>query len=74
MPKDRVVVILKDTFHGEGNELFIRYAVRNGTQEAYTLSTPQVIAINLERFFSWLGSPVELPVEGVRGRADQSQQ
>jgi hypothetical protein len=47
MPKDRVVVILKDTFHGEGNELFIRYAVRNGTQEAYTLSTPQVIAINV---------------------------
>ena len=47
MPKDRVVVILKDTFHGEGNELFIRYAVRNGTQEAYTLSTPQVVAINV---------------------------
>ena len=47
MPKDRIVVILKDTFHGEGNELFIRYAVRNGTQEAYTLSTPQVVAINV---------------------------
>ena len=47
MPKDRVVVILKDTFHGEGNELFIRYAVRNGTQEADTLSTPQVVAINV---------------------------
>jgi hypothetical protein len=47
MPKDRVVVILKDTFQAEGNELFIRYAVRNGTQEAYTLSTPQVVAINV---------------------------
>jgi len=47
MPKDRVVVILKDTFQGEGNELFIRYAVRNGTQQAYTLSTPQVVAINV---------------------------
>jgi len=47
MPKDRVVVILKDTLQGEGNELFIRYAVRNGTQKAYTLSTPQVVAINV---------------------------
>jgi hypothetical protein len=47
IPKDRAAVILKDTFQGEGNELFIRYAVRNGTQEAYTLSTPQVVAINV---------------------------
>ena len=47
MPKDQVVVILKDTFPGEGNELFIRYAVRNGTQEAYSLGTPQVVLINL---------------------------
>jgi hypothetical protein len=55
MPKDRVVVILKDTFHGDGNELFIRYAVRNGTQEAYTLSTPQVIAINVSASSRGLG-------------------
>ena len=47
MPKDQVVVILKDTFHGEGNELFIRYAVRNCTQEAYSLGTPQVVLINV---------------------------
>jgi hypothetical protein len=46
-PKNRVVVLLKDTFQGEANELFIRYAVRNGTREAYTLSTPQVVAINV---------------------------
>jgi hypothetical protein len=50
MPKDRVVVILKDTFHGDGNELFIRYAVRNGAREAYTLRTPQVVAINVSHF------------------------
>ena len=46
-PKNRVVVLLKDTFQGDANELFIRYAVRNGTREAYTLSTPQVVAINV---------------------------
>ena len=47
-PKNRVVVLLKDTFQGDANELFIRYAVRNGTREAYTLSTPQVVAINVD--------------------------
>jgi hypothetical protein len=47
-PKNRVVVLLKDTFQGEANELFIRYEVRNGTREAYTLSTPQVVAINVD--------------------------
>jgi hypothetical protein len=46
-PKNRVVVLLKDTFQGEANELFIRYAVRNGTREAYTLSTPQVVAMDV---------------------------
>jgi hypothetical protein len=45
--KNRVIVLLKDTFQDDANELFIRYAVRNGTREAYTLSTPQVVAINL---------------------------
>jgi hypothetical protein len=47
-PKNRVVVLLKDTFQGEANELFIRYVVRNGTRETYTLSTPQVVAINVD--------------------------
>jgi len=46
-PKNRVIVLLKDTFQDDDNELFIRYAVRNGTREAYTLSTPQVVAINV---------------------------
>jgi hypothetical protein len=46
-PKNRVIVLLKDTFQDDANELFIRYAVRNGTREAYTLSTPQVVAINV---------------------------
>jgi hypothetical protein len=46
-PKNRVIVLLKDTFQNDANELFIRYAVRNGTREAYTLSTPQVVAINV---------------------------
>jgi hypothetical protein len=46
-PKNRVIVLLKDTFQNDTNELFIRYVVRNGTREAYTLSTPQVVAINV---------------------------
>ncbi|MGD0460627.1 MAG: hypothetical protein ABSC21_23130 [Terriglobia bacterium] len=47
-PKNRVVVLLKDTFQGEANELFIRYEVRNGTRETYTISTPQVVAMNVD--------------------------
>jgi len=47
MPKNRVVVLLKDTLQGNANELLIRYAVRNGTRQAYTLSTPQVVATNV---------------------------
>jgi len=46
-PKNRVIVLLKDTFQNDANELFIRYAVRNGTHEAYALNTPQVVAINV---------------------------
>lgn len=46
-PKNRVIVLLKDTFQDDANELFVRYAVRNGTHEAYTLNTPQVVAINV---------------------------
>jgi hypothetical protein len=46
-PKNRVIVLLKDTFKDDANELFIRYAVRNGTRETYTLSTPQVVAIDV---------------------------
>ena len=40
--------MLKDTFQGEANELFIRYEVRNGTRETYTISTPQVVAMNVD--------------------------
>jgi hypothetical protein len=46
-PKNRVIVLLKDTFQDEADDLFIRYAVRNGTREAYTLGTPQVVVINV---------------------------
>jgi hypothetical protein len=46
-PKNRVIVLLKDTFQDDANELFIRYAVRNGTRQAYTLSTPRVVVINV---------------------------
>jgi hypothetical protein len=45
--KNRVIVLLKDSFQDDTNELFIRYAVRNGTHEAYTLNTPQVVAISV---------------------------
>src|SRR5438094_5185173 len=39
-PKNRVIVLLKDVFQRE-DEVFIRYAVRNGSRERYEVSTPQ---------------------------------
>ncbi len=47
-PRNRVVVLLKDTFQNKDNELFIRYAVVNNTVEAYSLTTPEVYSMNVE--------------------------
>lgn len=46
VPKNRVIVLLKDVFQRE-NEVFIRYAVRNGSKEPYSLNTPQVFRLNV---------------------------
>ncbi len=45
-PKNQVVVLLKDVFQRE-NEVFIRYAVRNGSKEPYSLNTPQVFTLHV---------------------------
>ena len=45
-PKNRVIVLLKDTFEQDG-QLFIRYAVRNGSKVAYAPGKPQVFAVNV---------------------------
>jgi hypothetical protein len=52
-PKNRVVVLLKDVFQRE-NEVFVRYAVRNGSRETYGLSTPQVFAVRVQGPPQWL--------------------
>ncbi len=46
VPKNRVIVLLKDVFQRE-NEVVIRYAVRNGSTEPYSLNTPQVFRLNV---------------------------
>lgn len=48
VPRNRVVVLLKDTFQNADNELFIRYSVVNDTRWTYTASTPEVYSMNLE--------------------------
>jgi hypothetical protein len=45
-PKDRVIVLLKDVFERD-NEVFVRYAVRNGGKEPYELATPQVFVLEV---------------------------
>jgi hypothetical protein len=47
-PKKHVFVLLKDTFQGRNHEVFIRYAVRNGTRKAYTLAAPGVFALKVD--------------------------
>ncbi len=82
-PRNRVAVILKDTFRHD-NELFIRYAVVNDTREVYTLSTPEVYSMNVEssrlpldRWSNWqlteaaaarIASAGETPVSVVGGK------
>jgi hypothetical protein len=45
--KNRVIVLLKDTFQRENHEVFIRYAVRNDTRDVYTLTTPKVFTLSV---------------------------
>ena len=52
-PKNRVIVLLKDVFQRE-DEIFIRYAVQNGSRERYELSTPQVFAVRVQGPPQWL--------------------
>ena len=44
--KNRVIVLLKDVFQ-QNNQLFIRYAVQNGTKEAYEPGKPQVFVMDV---------------------------
>ena len=53
-PKNRVIVLLKDTFQRENHEVFIRYAVRNDTREVYTLTAPKVFTLKVD------GAPSDL--------------
>jgi len=46
-PKNRVIVLLKDTYQRENHEVFIRYAVRNDTRDVYTLTTPKVFTLSV---------------------------
>ena len=48
VPRNRVTVLLRDTFEQADHEIFIRYAVRNDTREVYTLSTPQVFTLKVD--------------------------
>lgn len=43
-PKNRVIVLLKDTFRHD-NELLVRYAVLNNSKEAYDAGRPLVFAL-----------------------------
>jgi len=45
--RNRVIVLLKDTFQRENREVFIRYAVRNDTRDVYTLTTPKVFTLSV---------------------------
>src|SRR5579859_3040822 len=44
--KNRVIVLLTDVLQRE-NKIFIRYAVRNGGKNSYSLSTPQVFKFDV---------------------------
>ena len=78
-PKNRVVVLLKDTFRRE-NQLFIRYSVQNDSNQVCDLGKPQVFRLEvresrrLYRLANYqlgkdeaerLGSAEEKPVEVV---------
>ena len=45
-PKNRVVVLLKDTFRRE-NQLFIRYSVQNDSNQVYDLAKPRVFRLEV---------------------------
>jgi hypothetical protein len=49
VPRNRVTVLLRDTFEQADHEIFIRYAVRNDTRDVYILSAPQVFILNVNR-------------------------
>jgi len=44
-PKNRVIVLLKDTFRRD-NELFVRYAVRNDSKQFYDPGKPQAFTLH----------------------------
>jgi hypothetical protein len=46
-PKNRVIVLLKDTFRKD-NELFVRYAVRNDGKETYDPGKPRVFTLEAQ--------------------------
>ena len=83
-PRSRVVVLLKDVFQ-HGNEVFIRYAVRNDSTESYGLGTPRVFTMSVppqlvSRFANrqltdtatHFKNNGETPVEVVRGEVRAS--
>ena len=47
-PKNRVIVLLKDTFRRE-NQLFIRYSVQNDGTEVYDPGKPQVFTVEIQQ-------------------------
>ncbi len=47
--KNRVAVYLTDLLEHNG-QIFIRYTIRNQTQEAYVPGVPQVVALNVPRY------------------------
>jgi len=47
--KNRVAVYLTDLLEHDG-QIFIRYTIRNQTQEAYVPGVPQVVALNVPRY------------------------
>jgi len=61
-PRNRVAVLLKDTFEQADHEVFIRYAVRNDSREVYTLSTPQVFSLKVDGAADDLGRWVNFQV------------
>ena len=45
-PKNRVIVLLKDVFE-QDHQLFIRYAIKNGSKKAYEPGKPQVYTLDI---------------------------
>ena len=61
-PKNRVIVLLKDTYQRANHEVFIRYAVRNDTRDVYMLTTPKVFTLSVDGLTSDLDRLVNFQV------------